>query len=160
MISFSCFSSTSPIFNVPYISPLYFYICPLYLPYILFFINVPYIPPIFLEGGGLIRSAGGWKEVVKKNKADKELYDERILGGGEFVGNILGEEKIIGKRKELDDIIRDIARKHGVEEKDIIGNSKDRKISQIRKEIGIEAVRKEKYKGSSKEVGCRCVDNK
>jgi putative transposase len=49
-----------------------------------------------LTGGGLQRSAGGW-EAVKQLKRNKEPWrgDERILGDGDFVNNILvqAEEK-------------------------------------------------------------------
>ena len=45
-----------------------------------------------LVGGGLIRSAGGWSEVKSRRGQEEEmLSDERILGGGEFVENVLRE---------------------------------------------------------------------
>jgi hypothetical protein len=50
-----------------------------------------------LVGGGLIRSAGGWSQVQSRRKTDEGmLSDERILGGGPFVGAVLedAEERI------------------------------------------------------------------
>jgi putative transposase len=45
-----------------------------------------------LIGGGLIRSKGGWSHVVSaRRNGRKEEYDERSLGSGEFVNEILKE---------------------------------------------------------------------
>jgi hypothetical protein len=44
-----------------------------------------------LVGGGLIRSLGGWKEVKRlgSNRQDRMKGDERILGDGDFVMEVL-----------------------------------------------------------------------
>jgi putative transposase len=50
-----------------------------------------------LVGGGLVRSQGGWSNVISlRHQNDWELADERILGSGDFVEHILAEadEKI------------------------------------------------------------------
>lgn len=45
-----------------------------------------------LTGGGLIRSKGGWSQVVSaRRRGQKEEYDERILGSGGFVNAVLKE---------------------------------------------------------------------
>ena len=45
-----------------------------------------------LTGGGLVRSMGGWSQVLSmRRKGFKEASDERILGTGEFVHAILEE---------------------------------------------------------------------
>jgi hypothetical protein len=45
-----------------------------------------------LVGGGLIRSMGGWSQVLSlRKKGESETYDERILGNGDFVQAILEE---------------------------------------------------------------------
>ena len=45
-----------------------------------------------LVGGGLVRSLGGWSEVVSlRSRKQHMLTDERILGTGEFVEKILKE---------------------------------------------------------------------
>ncbi|KUL20428.1 transposase [Chlorobium limicola] len=53
-----------------------------------------------LTGGGLVRSAGGWSEVLSMRKrGEREFSDERILGSGEFVEEVLGD---VGKlQKEM-----------------------------------------------------------
>jgi len=45
-----------------------------------------------LTGGGLIRSMGGWSQVVSARRSGvKEQHDERILGGGDFVNAVMKE---------------------------------------------------------------------
>lgn len=45
-----------------------------------------------LTGGGLVRSAGGWSEVLSMRKrGERQFSDERILGSGEFVEEVLGD---------------------------------------------------------------------
>ena len=45
-----------------------------------------------LTGGGLIRSHGGWSQVIAmRRRGQKEESDERILGDGDFVQAILQE---------------------------------------------------------------------
>jgi REP element-mobilizing transposase RayT len=52
-----------------------------------------------LTGGGLVRSMGGWSEVKSQRKrGEKQFADERILGSGEFVRNLLGEAETTVKR--------------------------------------------------------------
>jgi len=57
-----------------------------------------------LVGGGLIRSLGGWKEArrLRLKGQDRMKGDERILGGGDFVMNILSEaDERMDRRYEL-----------------------------------------------------------
>jgi hypothetical protein len=45
-----------------------------------------------LSGGGLVRSQGGWSKVVSmRRRGERALGDERILGGDEFVREMLKE---------------------------------------------------------------------
>ncbi|NTU68272.1 MAG: hypothetical protein HGB02_05245 [Chlorobiaceae bacterium] len=45
-----------------------------------------------LTGGGLIRSAGGWSEVLSmRQRGERQFSDERILGSGEFAETMLGD---------------------------------------------------------------------
>ena len=45
-----------------------------------------------LTGGGLIRSLGRWAQVISARRhGDRELSDERILGSGEFVEQVIKE---------------------------------------------------------------------
>ncbi|WP_035497722.1 transposase [Citrifermentans bremense] len=57
-----------------------------------------------LTGGGLLRSAGGWREVVSAREAGVFLKsDERILGDSDFVENVLhlAEEEMERKFKYI-----------------------------------------------------------
>ena len=47
-----------------------------------------------LSGGGLVRSQGGWSRVCSMRKrGEKALSDERILGGDDFVREVLKQAK-------------------------------------------------------------------
>ncbi|MBF0585299.1 hypothetical protein INT08_06555 [Prosthecochloris sp. N3] len=47
-----------------------------------------------LSGGGLLRSQGGWSRVCSMRKrGEKALSDERILGGYDFVRDVLQQAK-------------------------------------------------------------------
>lgn len=51
-----------------------------------------------LNGGGLVRSMGGWSKVCSMRRhGDRQLSDERILGSGDFVKEILdqAEERVV-----------------------------------------------------------------
>ena len=70
-----------------------------------------------LTGGGLIRSMGGWSVVKAMRRAgEREKGDERILGSGAFVSEIINqaEEKIkhqVGTLTDVDNLMKkEIAR--------------------------------------------------
>ena len=51
-----------------------------------------------LVGGGLIRSSGGWSEVLAiRKRGEKQAFDQRILGDSEFIQEI---------RTGLDDLVK------------------------------------------------------
>ena len=65
-----------------------------------------------LTGGGLIRSAGGWFEVLALKRQKRQMAsDTRILGSGEFVEEILKD----AEKKELE-TLRFKNRKIGIKE--------------------------------------------
>ncbi len=62
-----------------------------------------------LIGGGLVRSLGGWFEVLaSRARGVRQVSDQRVLGGGEFVEQVLSEMDTLSKenlriwRKEID----------------------------------------------------------
>ena len=76
-----------------------------------------------LVGGGLIRSLGGWSEVLSlRRQGERIKYDGRILGGGDFVSEILREadQKVrrylpVREKGALKDgIIKEMCEKEGV----------------------------------------------
>lgn len=64
------------------------------------------------EGGGLVRSAGGIKALRTRKNDDREAYDERILGNGSFVQDVLdtidGEDRIRKSAGSIDYLLRKI----------------------------------------------------
>ncbi|MEK7271020.1 MAG: transposase [Planctomycetota bacterium] len=53
-----------------------------------------------LTGGGLIRSLGGWEGVAEARRSgERQAFDERILGGGDFVLRTLKEAEEREKEK-------------------------------------------------------------
>jgi len=97
-----------------------------------------------LVGGGLIRSLGGWSQVVSMQRKDgKTKSDERILGGSSFVRNILKEAEQRQKRqlkikqsgKTIEYIIEDECRKRQVSTIELTSGGRRRKISQARSAI-------------------------
>ncbi|MEA2086057.1 MAG: hypothetical protein U9O84_03345 [Chloroflexota bacterium] len=56
-----------------------------------------------LVGGGLIRSMGGWSEgLASRRRGEREAADQRILGGGDFVNQIItGLDDLVKKNLRL-----------------------------------------------------------
>jgi REP element-mobilizing transposase RayT len=103
-----------------------------------------------LTGGGLIRSMGGWSIVKSMRKVGvTEASDERILGGGEFVSDLISqaEEKIKYQlpAKDLKNSIRKEIEKHCKREKVTIkmlrSGSRIRPLPKMRKELALKLVK-------------------
>ena len=99
-----------------------------------------------LTGGGLIRSQGGWSQVLAiRRRGRKEEYDERILGSGDFVNSILKEaedrqlRQLKAKRagKTIQRIIEEECRKQGISRQELKGGGKRRKVSDTRAIIAL-----------------------
>ena len=113
-----------------------------------------------LVGGGLIRTLGGWSQVlsVRRNK-EKVLTDERILGSNEFVERILEEAdkevkyqvSINERRIKAERRIQEICRKEGLSREELQGGSRRGRISWIRSKLAIELT--ERYGLSFAEAG-------
>jgi REP element-mobilizing transposase RayT len=97
-----------------------------------------------LVGGGLIRSIGGWAEVkTMRNHGEKQLGDERILGDGDFVSEMLTDagENRKGllraselKQKAEEELERQ-CQERGLSRELVKSGSRQRAISKLRKEI-------------------------
>ena len=102
-----------------------------------------------LVGGGLIRSLGGWSEVLSLRR-DKErvLSDERILGSGDFVERVYREadERMKYKlsanqrREKVGGIIKSVCRKEGVNINELRMGSRRGNISQVRSHLAFQLV--------------------
>ena len=95
-------------------------------------------------GGGLIRSKGGWSQVVSARRSgQKEESDERILGSGDFVNGILKEVEEKTRRqlklrrtdKTIIKIIEEECKKGRTSPNELKGGSRRRKVSALRATI-------------------------
>ena len=104
-----------------------------------------------LVGGGLVRSMGGWSVVkAMRRSGERELSDDRILGGGEFVERIIkeAEEKIrfqlqvSEELQKIDEFMSKICKDEKVSFEELKGGSRRKEISAVRNRIAIELVKR------------------
>jgi putative transposase len=97
-----------------------------------------------LVGGGLIRSLGGWSQVLSlRGSREKMEYDSRILGDGDFVSEIIREAEKKVRRYlpagEMDNSIgksiKEICVKEGVGEQELRLGVRTREYSGVRAKI-------------------------
>ena len=87
------------------------------------------------EGGGLVRSGGGLKSVLGRKKDEQELYDERILGNGQFVEEVLerieDKEQRSKKIKNVDELLKKVSQYYKVP-KDVIVGTRQQSVREAR----------------------------
>jgi len=97
-----------------------------------------------LVGGGLVRSLGGWSQVLSLRRKKETLeHDARILGGEDFVRDILREadrglrrQLRLGERREfIERWIKKISREEGVGEEELRMGGGRRQVSRARARI-------------------------
>ncbi len=97
-----------------------------------------------MVGGGLVRSFGGWSEVLSlRGKGEKVAYDARILGGGDFVSEILREaehriKRYLPAREQgafAERIIKEICRQEGVRDRQLRSGGQRWSVSRTRAKI-------------------------
>ncbi|OGQ95630.1 MAG: hypothetical protein A2521_17170 [Deltaproteobacteria bacterium RIFOXYD12_FULL_57_12] len=97
-----------------------------------------------LVGGGLVRSLGGWSQVVSlRRHGDRELADERILGSGDFVRRILDEAEerqrhhfsASDRRRKVREIITRVCEEEAINPKELQSGSRRRPISLARSRL-------------------------
>jgi putative transposase len=95
-----------------------------------------------LVGGGLIRSLGGWSQVVSsRRKGEKVASDQRILGSSEFVKTLLEESdereketlRFTTKAPNLASLAQQVSRDEGITEEELKSGSRRGKISRARR---------------------------
>ena len=110
-----------------------------------------------LTGGGLIRSAGGWRAVKEAYRDGIRLSsDERILGSSEFVEKTLKEagewyDRRMGLRSvgvDLSGVICAVGRELGVEEKELTSSARRQEIANARALVSYIATRGLSISGS------------
>ncbi|NTU98257.1 MAG: hypothetical protein HGA62_10655 [Chlorobiaceae bacterium] len=102
-----------------------------------------------LTGGGLIRSIGGWSEVKSlRKRQEKQFSDERILGSGEFVKEILDDvEESVKERlpataaaTEAGERLVSACEDAGISVQALQGGSRKRECTELRKRLALEYV--------------------
>ena len=97
-----------------------------------------------LVGGGLIRSLGGWAQVLSmRRRGDKSFADDRILGSSDFVKRMIKEadERLkvqlsAGRlQEEADRLIREMCKSEEVSVKELRAGSRRRHVSEARTRI-------------------------
>lgn len=97
-----------------------------------------------LVGGGLVRSLGGWSQVLPLGGSRERIeHDGRILGSGDFVAEIIREaEKKVRRylrvsevKSSIDKAIKEICRKEGVGEQGLRMGVRTRRYSGVRAKI-------------------------
>ena len=110
-----------------------------------------------LVGGGLVRSAGGWFEVLAlRRSGDRQASDQRILGDGEFVQDLLGEMDEMGsrnlrlplERKSLDLLAERVCEVHGIRSGELLSGSRRREIVEARRIMSRLSVKELGYSGA------------
>jgi REP element-mobilizing transposase RayT len=110
-----------------------------------------------LVGGGLIRSLGGWAEVLSvRRKGMKVSSDQRILGSSEFVEDLLSEVderekeglRLSVRLRDLGLVAEEIKKGEGLGERELRSGRRQRKISRGRRLFCQLAVGKMGYPGT------------
>ena len=117
-----------------------------------------------LTGGGLLRSLGGWSQVIAMRRTGKEEEgDERILGNGDFVHAILKETedrqlrqlKLKRSGATVRKIIDQECKKSGISPTEVMNGIRRRAVSRLRAviasrsraELGISSAEIARYLG-------------
>jgi len=110
-----------------------------------------------LVGGGLIRSLGGWSQVLSLRRVGIKVFsDERILGSSEFVTDVISdaEEKaketlrLTVKIADLPSLALKVCAGQGVDERELLSGSRKRQVVKSRRIFSQIAVKKMGYSGA------------
>jgi hypothetical protein len=110
-----------------------------------------------MVGGGLVRSLGGWSEVLAlRARKDRQISDQRILGDGEFVQAVWREMDGRGKenlrinreRMDLGELAERVCRKHGVSVNELRAGSRRHGVIAARNDFSRVAVQLLGYGGA------------
>jgi len=110
-----------------------------------------------LVGGGLIRSLGGWSQVLSLRRVGSKVFsDERILGSSEFVNNVIAdaEEKaketlrLTLKVSNLPSLALEVCEGEEVDEAELRSGLRKREVVKSRRIFCQIAVKKMGYSGA------------
>ena len=101
----------------------------------------------------LVRSAGGNKSGLSgRKKVKRELSDQRILGSGGFVMNVIKKaNELLDERAEfnltLDELVSRVCSRFGIMFDELVSKNRRRRLSQARAAVSYLAVDKLGYTG-------------
>jgi len=110
-----------------------------------------------LVGGGLVRSLGGWSQVLSLRRRGAKMFsDERILGSTEFVQGIISDAEQREKEtlrlslqiSTLATLAEKIARAEGLDNRELRSGSRKKTIVRARRLFSQIAVKKMGYSGA------------
>jgi REP element-mobilizing transposase RayT len=110
-----------------------------------------------LVGGGLVRSLGGWSEVLAlRSRDEKQRSDQRILGDSEFVQDVLSglddlvkkNLRLSGQRMDIAALAEQVCKKHNISMGELCCGSRRRVVVEARGAISWIAVRELGYSGA------------
>ncbi len=110
-----------------------------------------------LVGGGLLRSLGGWSQVVSlRRKGMQNAHDDRILGSSDFVSGLFRDAerreketlRLSLKVRDLDTLAKEIAKREGVAEEELRTTTRKADAVRARRLFCQLAVKKLNYYGA------------
>jgi len=110
-----------------------------------------------LVGGGLIRSLGGWSQVLSlRRKGGKVAFDERVLGGDDFIQRLMSEAEEKEKETlrlsrevpELSALAKRIMKGEKVEESELRSGTRKREVVRARRLFCQLAIARTGYPGA------------
>lgn len=110
-----------------------------------------------LVGGGLVRSLGGWSQVLSlRRKGDKVASDERILGSSDFVESIISEAeereketlRLSLKISDLSSLAKEIVKSQAISYTELRSANRKKGVVKARRLLSQVAVKKMGYPGA------------
>ena len=110
-----------------------------------------------LVGGGLIRSLGGWSEVLSlRERGERHAFDQRILGDSEFVQEVTSglddkmkrNLRVSGQRVDLDTLADKVCNKYDISAWELRSGSRRHKVVNARQVLFWFGVRELGYSGA------------
>jgi hypothetical protein len=110
-----------------------------------------------LVGGGLIRSLGGWSEVLASRRRDeKQAFDQRILGDGDFVNHIVSgldnfvnkNLRLSGQRMDMEAVAEKVAGKYDISIEELASGSRRKQVAVARRALSRICVQELGYSGA------------
>jgi putative transposase len=111
-----------------------------------------------LVGGGLIRSMGGWSAVLSSRKrGERNIADQRILGGPEFVAHIISDLddrikknlRLSGQRISIQTLGNRVSEKYGISIGELRSGSRRNAVANGRRVLSWIAVTELGYSGAA-----------